>query len=79
MSPHRIHCSSLSVAISLCVSVCLSISQVQEGGLVATFGEGFFHRAVCCVVLSHDGQFICGIGSDDHHAMGIWQVRQADR
>ena len=41
---------------------------------MATFGEGFFHRAVCSVAISYDGRFICGIGSDDHHAMGIWDV-----
>jgi hypothetical protein len=48
--------------------------QVDDGGLVATFGEGFFHRAVCSVTISYDGKYICGIGSDDHHAMGIWDV-----
>eukprot|EP00945_MAST-04E_sp_MAST-4E-sp1_P000695 g695.t1 len=35
---------------------------------------GFFHRAVCAVsFLGNSSSYICGIGSDDHHAIGIWK------
>lgn len=37
-------------------------------------GAGFFMRAVCAVAFSYDAKYLCAIGCDDHHALGIWEV-----
>ena len=41
-------------------------------GLVARLGAGCFSRGVCAVNFSGDSKFICGVGCDDKHTMGIW-------
>mmetsp|Transcript_3035 Transcript_3035/g.4634 ORF Transcript_3035/g.4634 Transcript_3035/m.4634 type:complete len:1138 (-) Transcript_3035:82-3495(-) len=51
---------------------------VSDGGLIARVGLGFFQRAVCAVTFSYDSKYICAIGSDDHHAMGIWDIGSGD-
>ena len=47
---------------------------ISRSGLICRIGKGFFQRAVCSVCFSYDGKYICGIGCDDHHALGIWEV-----
>lgn len=47
---------------------------VSDTGLVCTLGKGFFQRGVCAVCFTYDAKYICGIGCDDHHALGIWEV-----
>ncbi len=42
---------------------------------LAKIGEGFFERAVCSVSFLGDANFVCGIGCDDAHTLGIWDLR----
>jgi hypothetical protein len=49
---------------------------VSDTGLISRIGKGFFQRGVCAVCFSYDGKFLCGIGCDDHHTLGIWEVVQ---
>ncbi len=50
----------------------------QPVGLVTRVGKGFFERGVCATAFSHDARFICAIGCDDKHDMGIWDVSAGD-
>ncbi len=42
---------------------------------LAQVGLGFFDRAVCAVAFLADPNFVCGIGCDDAHTMGVWDIR----
>lgn len=42
---------------------------------LATVGEGFFERAVCAVSFLCDPNFVAGVGCDDGHSLGIWDIR----
>ena len=46
---------------------------------LATFGEGFFDRAVCSVAFLEDPNYVCGIGCDDAHTLGIWDIRDPSK
>ena len=38
--------------------------------------SGFFQRAVAAIAfLGDSSSYICGIGCDDHHALGVWKWR----
>ena len=37
-------------------------------------GKGFFDRGICAICFSEDAKFLAGVGCDDHHSMGIWEV-----
>ncbi len=47
----------------------------QDPTSLAKIGEGFFDRAVCAVSFLEDPNFVCGIGCDDAHTLGIWDIR----
>ena len=47
----------------------------DSSGLVTVLGEGFFSRGVCAVCFSYDSTYMCGIGCDDNHSLGIWDIR----
>lgn len=42
--------------------------------IVLSLGSGFFDRAVSSVVFSSDLSYICGVGADDAHHMGMWAL-----
>ena len=39
-----------------------------------TIGLNFFERGVCALDFNSSVSLICGIGCDDHHRIGIWEV-----
>ena len=41
---------------------------------VKEIGKGFFSRAVCAATFTHDTAYVCAVGCDDKHSMGIWDV-----
>lgn len=41
-------------------------------------GEGFFDRAICSVSFCCDPHYVAGIGCDDGHKIGIWDIRNPD-
>lgn len=43
--------------------------------LVSTIGKRFFQRMVVSVALSFDGAFVAAVSGDDHHTLGVWDVR----
>ena len=43
-------------------------------GYIMTIGNGFFDRAVSSIVFSKDMSYVCGVGADDNHHMGIWAL-----
>jgi WD40 repeat protein len=49
-------------------------SILNDSGLVAVIGKGFFQRGVCAACFSFDASFLCAIGCDDAHSMGIWDI-----
>lgn len=42
---------------------------------ICEVGKGFFERAVCAVSFLCDPHYLCGIGCDDGHTIGIWDIR----
>jgi WD40 repeat protein len=42
---------------------------------IATIGQGFFSRMVVSAAISPDGLFVAAVGGDDHHSLGIWEIR----
>ena len=48
--------------------------ELQSANPIAMIGQGFFERAVSAVCFSPDAQYICALGCDDHHNMGIWSL-----
>jgi WD40 repeat protein len=46
----------------------------DSSGLVVKIGEGFFQRGVCAVCFSYDAAYVCAIGCDDSHTMGLWDI-----
>jgi hypothetical protein len=46
-----------------------------EDGALATIGEGFFERGVNCCAFSGDGVVLVAVSEDDHHSLGVWDVR----
>lgn len=46
----------------------------QSARPMITIGLGFFDRAVCALCFSPDSKYICAVGCDDHHGMGIWDI-----
>ena len=47
----------------------------NNNGQILVIGNGFFERAVCAVKFSPDAKYICGIGCDDNHRLGIWSLQ----
>jgi hypothetical protein len=47
---------------------------ISENGLVAVVGQGFFIRGINSVSFSFDSKYICAIGCDDSHSLGIWDI-----
>lgn len=43
--------------------------------MIRQIGAGFFLRAVNAVCFSFDALYICAIGCDEKHTMGIWNAR----
>jgi len=37
-------------------------------------GHGIFSRAVCGVTFSWDGKHVAGVGMDDNHQLGVWNL-----
>ena len=55
----------------------LLLWMAESGEYIKSIGSGFFSRAVCAVCFSHDALYICAIGCDDHHSLGVWDLRSA--
>lgn len=47
---------------------------LHSSGLVRKVGDGFFYRGVCSVCFSFDATYLCAIGCDDHHTLGLWHI-----
>jgi hypothetical protein len=43
-------------------------------GLICRIGKGFFSRGVNAAAFSFDSVYLCAIGCDDRHEMGIWAL-----
>lgn len=41
---------------------------------IASIGHGFFERGVCALSISWDNKYIVGIGCDDYHMMGVFEI-----
>jgi WD40 repeat protein len=52
----------------------LLIWEARTGNFIKRIGEKFFIRGVCAATFSHDTKYICAVGCDDRHTMGIWDV-----
>ena len=48
--------------------------EARTAALVKRLGKGFFQRAVCAACFSYDTKYVCAIGCDDRHSLGIWDV-----
>lgn len=42
--------------------------------MILSLGTGFFDRAVASVLFSSDLAYLCGVGADDAHHMGMWAL-----
>lgn len=51
-----------------------SYEVVDSSGLIRKIGGGFFQRGVCAVSFSFDSVYLCAIGCDDNHTMGLWDI-----
>lgn len=51
---------------------------VQCPGLVSVIGLGFFQRGVCAMDFSFDSVYLCAVGCDDRHEMGIWRISNGE-
>ena len=47
---------------------------LPQDSFVTALGAGFFERAVCAIEFSFDDKLLVGVGSDDRHRLGIWQL-----
>lgn len=41
---------------------------------ITIIGKGFFKRGVCAIAFSPDVTYVCGIGCDEKHSIGIWNI-----
>jgi WD40 repeat protein len=53
----------------------LLLWMAQTGESLKPIGSGFFSRAVCAVCFSYDSRYVCAIGSDDQHSLGVWNLQ----
>ena len=47
-------------------------------GLLARLGRGFFSRCVVACAFSGDCAYVCAIGGDDKHDMGVWALASGE-
>lgn len=50
-------------------------ARAQDRPALATIGKGFFERALCAVSFTSDASCVVGIGCDDAHRIGVFDVR----
>lgn len=64
----------------VCRSKVHDTTNTRHGGLLCTVGGAngyspkFFQRGICAVELSPTGRYVVGIGCDDKHRLGIWDI-----
>jgi WD40 repeat protein len=46
----------------------------RTGEFIKRIGSGYFSRGICAVCFSCDSLYVCAIGCDDHHSLGIWEI-----
>ena len=47
---------------------------LPDDSFIIAVGNGFFERAVNAVEISFDNTLVIGIGEDDKHKLGIWDI-----
>ena len=47
---------------------------LSDDSFIVSVGNGFFERGVNAVEISYDNALIIGIGEDDKHKLGIWEI-----
>jgi WD40 repeat protein len=52
-----------------------AIARSQKRPALTTIGKGFFERAICAVSFTSDAGFIVGIGCDDAHRIGVFDIK----
>lgn len=52
----------------------LFIWDARSGEKIQQIGQGFFSRAVCAACFSFDSKYVCAIGCDEKHSVGIWDA-----
>jgi len=52
----------------------LYVWEIRTAKFVKRVGAGFFSFAVCAACFSYDARYVCAIGCDENHSIGIWDV-----
>lgn len=51
-----------------------NIPRSESKKCIADVGAGFFERGVCAMGISWDNKYIVGVGCDDMHMMGVFEI-----
>ena len=51
-----------------------NIPRSEAKRCIASIGRGFFARGVCALSISWDNKYILGVGCDDMHIMGVFEI-----
>ena len=52
-----------------------AVARSQNRPALASIGKGFFERAICAVSFTSDAAFVVGIGCDDAHRIGVFDIK----
>jgi WD40 repeat protein/Ca2+-binding EF-hand superfamily protein len=71
------HSKQIAASGQLGANPRIIIWEISSLKVLSVVGSGgFFQRSICAVsFLGGSSSYICGIGADDHHALGIWKWR----